>query len=240
MAETVAGVVWELGRVLDRYEGERRAIEESADWERLRPEVAQRERTQALSELRERMLPAVTEVVRALFGDERDLTKPLEGGRVWQELERAREAVSRARTEAGDDLDWARLQLLVATVPSQLGRYRTVHEAREAYDSFDQYTRLAWSFAGLEPFKRRFANHAGLGSFVARLEADKAAYFRTPDVVKAEERVARADDAALRAWRVARRAVSLFDRPGPFGATRGTPGAVLRRVEHSAHVDSDF
>ena len=236
VARGVVELTGDLARVLGKYERDAAAIRDDPRLPDLRPEVAREQVQETSAALNQQNKGRVLELTRQLWGNEADLSRPLVGGQVWAELDGAAAALRRAKTESGSRVDWARLESEARRLPVAFRAYRSLDEVEKAYTSGGDYERLALAQIGADFLPRRFANDTGVGAFVSRLEADRAEFFTTPAVKRAQAAVEAADVAALGAWQQSTRASKLFGGGGPFEGT-GSPGAVLGRVAHTYRVE---
>jgi hypothetical protein len=180
---------------------------------------------QQKAELKQATAESVIDALRALWGDESDKTKPLEGGRVWAVLENAQSALVEARTGT-DPLDQLRLRNERDRVPGAVQHLRNVVELGEWYEKADAYTRRALQDRP-DVLASRFKGDDSIGGFLGQLRNDRAESLRTPELAQAEKRMSEAIDVAADTWERSKRLAELLGLSGYGGAA----SAILGRVE---------
>ena len=233
---SVTELTADMARVLDRHERDASAIENDPRLKMYLPEVAREKRDSALTELSERDGARVLELTRQLWGSEVDATKPLQGGVIWDAKSTASRLLREAKTVAGNDVNWQRLQSEADRVPAIFGQCRNIGEVGRVYDAGDNYVRLGLQQVGHTYLPRKFAGDVSLGAFTAKLASDRRDFFTSEQVTRAQERVERVNASVLGAWQTSTRAVRLFGGGGAF-ASAHTPAGILSRVAHNYSVE---
>jgi hypothetical protein len=191
--------------VVDQAEADKQGI--AADW-RSSAEYKQ----QRMAEVEQRTGDLFVSVLRGLWGDEQDHTKVLQGGAGWTSLEAEAQRLYHAKTNA-DKLDPLRVANERGRVVSIMGQFRNLAELGAWYDGAGAYERR-----GLQDqpdvVRKRFGAEARIGSFLRRLENDRAESLRTPEVAKAEAALEQTEQAFGEAYEQSKR---LAERLGMSG-----------------------
>ena len=176
----------------------------------------------------------IAKLVTGIWGDGSDLSQPLVGGAVWQELEASKEALRRSKTDAGDRYDWGHVTAAASRAKSKLDGFGNVREASDYFDAAGDYDRLGMSDA-ISAYSGRLRGESGFGALVSHIEASRAALFMSPAVVSAQKRVEQAQDDAAHAWDASHAAVKALGMVSVFDQG---PARVLRRIHAEQHYDS--